>query len=284
MASHAPTGAKAHYLFAPNPLLGNAAGTYAGVTNWGKALRHTISNRAAVGEYGRWLTSNAPSDVQDLELVVLTVELSQQPRETQGARAIALCKQYLMAASDIDEEAAVPRLREVAGWSLSRLSSTSYPRFVRSKSAPEVNGTQATDSAMSLSPPLAASRLQPLTAALPTPPEPDWAKTLRRVINDREEVGTFGRWLTREAPADVPDLELVALASELLKVPADARAPTARQLCRRYLNMEPERDEEALSAVAERAGAALSQLASTSFRRFVRAKAYELGDERAQPR
>jgi len=100
--------------------------------DWEGALRSLVMQQEHVAFFGRWLSEKAPHDAMQLELLVLTAELSKQPLEAQQQAAIQLCERYLQQQHS-DGNAAMAELAAHAGAALTAVASTSFPKFVQSK-------------------------------------------------------------------------------------------------------------------------------------------------------
>ena len=101
----------------------------------------------------------------------------------------------------------------------------------------------------------------------------EWDTSLRHVVTHPAAVTSFGKWLTKEAPSDAMQLELVVLTGQLASMPAEQAGQQAMALCERYLGEAQGSGDTAIEALRSQADQALTALASESFPKFVQSKA-----------
>jgi hypothetical protein len=103
-----------------------------------EALTALIGDSTRLGEFGKWLTQEAPDDVGALELVLLSGQLqSREPGEAEKY-AVQLGSHYLGQTLAPDE--AVARIRAEADVALSFLASHSFARFSSTEGGGSVGG------------------------------------------------------------------------------------------------------------------------------------------------
>ena len=56
--------------------------------DWERALKTLVSQPQHVALFGKWLSTEAPTDAMQLELMVLSSELQKQPAAAQGAHGL----------------------------------------------------------------------------------------------------------------------------------------------------------------------------------------------------
>jgi len=100
--------------------------------DWEGSLRNVMSNPTAISAFGQWLMQNSPSDGMQLELLVMTAQLGQQPPEQAGVQAMAICERY-MGQKPGSPEQAMQALGQQAQAALQALSMEAFPKFVQSK-------------------------------------------------------------------------------------------------------------------------------------------------------
>jgi len=100
--------------------------------DWEGSLRNVMGQPVAVSAFGQWLTQHSKSDAMQLELLVLTAQLSAVPAAQAGEQAQALCERYLGQRPGSAEEA-MGALGAQAQAALQALAMESFPKFVQSK-------------------------------------------------------------------------------------------------------------------------------------------------------
>ena len=101
-------------------------------TDWITSLRRMLSHPRGEMAFKKWLQSNSPKDIPDLELYLRTEALDNLEEESSQSEALDLCELFMGKAPSTGEGALL-LLRDRAARAISSISESSFPQFVQSQ-------------------------------------------------------------------------------------------------------------------------------------------------------